>query len=913
MMERDHVRTATFVTGLALLLVLAACGTARAAEEAPGYIWWEGEDFAETNLPDPGHAYPGDITQAERDKLSGGTWLNPAGPASDTPYFIKYQVDVPAAGTHAFWVRKFWHHGPFRWRFGDEADWQECRRVALADTTNLRKFIGANWASLGDVTLEAGTHELHIEMLQPQGGGAFDCFMLIDGPFMPRGKLKPGEKSGHAMPGYFAWEPDADPLSDDCPIDLSYLNEEESGQGGFVRREGDGFVLGGGDPVRFWMVQGGGVMGADRQKVDATARRLAKYGVNMVRFQMSGLFGAWRSGDEERFRRSLDRLHYAVAALKREGIYVYLGHIWWHTSVRMSEADGFPGYGEGKPAVELLFFNPKMRDIYLRWVGALLNTENPYTGLPMSADPTVAFVEIQNESSLFFWTFRPDNIVPQTLELIEKAFGDWAAEKYGSVDAALVHWGPDRPPSGLTDLALDRPAEGRLGLYPVGHLTNNDWARNQRNAARGSDQMEFMTDWQMDFYKKMVADWREQLGVKNLITCSNWKTADPRTLGVLENYTYTAGDSVLNNIYFDVEYDPRPERFYAVDVGDTYSDRSALRHPHFPEPFTVAHMDGYPYMITENSWTRPNRFRTEWPFLVATYGTMLGIDGWCFFSWDGPEWTSQMGVWEVNSPSVLGQFPAAALLYRMGWVAEAPPALTDRLRLKDIYAYQEAALFEMSGRDALWDSRIGELEGATDQAAMQADRLSFFTGRVVRQITDDEPGVQMADLSNAIDRATSTVTSLTGQIRWNYAQGTITVDTPYAQGACGVLSAAGSIELGDLTIESGNEYGSILVVSLDGRPLAESGKVLIQAGTEDLPYGFATEPANGKKSISDLGGYPMNMVKVDASVTLKGDRARTAQVLSETGYEIGRTADTATTGAGLTVRLPEDSLYTLVE
>ncbi len=53
---------------------------------------------------------------------------------------------------------------------------------------------------------------------------------------MPRGKLKPGEKSGKAMAGYFPWEPNADPLSDACPIDLRYLNEKQAGQDGFVHR-----------------------------------------------------------------------------------------------------------------------------------------------------------------------------------------------------------------------------------------------------------------------------------------------------------------------------------------------------------------------------------------------------------------------------------------------------------------------------------------------------------------------------------------------------------------------------------------------------------------------------------------------------------------------------------------------------
>ncbi|MFO8006516.1 MAG: hypothetical protein R6V05_02145, partial [Candidatus Brocadiia bacterium] len=458
---------------LALAVVLGAGGTAAAASptDQPTFIWWEAEQLADTNLPDPDAPFPGNISPAERGKLSGGRWLMTSGPPSETPYFVTYQVEVPREATYDFWVRKFWKHGPFRWRF-DEGQWQECgRRIALHGHTHLRKHIGTNWVFLGRLPLGKGDHKLRIEMLEEEGGGAVDCFLLIDGPFVPRGKLKPGRKSGRATPGFFPWEPDADPLLASCPIDLRRLNEEEAGQDGFVKRQGGGFVLGSGRPVRFWMVQGGSLMAMKDPMVDYWARRLAKYGVNMVRLGMLGMFNDWKAGNAEAFQRKLDRLHYVVSALKREGIYVYLGHLFWHTSVQVSEEDGFPGYGDGKTAYCLLFFDPKMRSMYLEWVDALVNAPNPYTGLPLSRDPAVAIIEIQNESNLFWWSFRPEALVPQTRALMEQRFAEWAAEKYGSVGEALEAWGPQKPPVQFSEVSKDAPEEGRLGLYPIGNLT----------------------------------------------------------------------------------------------------------------------------------------------------------------------------------------------------------------------------------------------------------------------------------------------------------------------------------------------------------------------------------------------------------------------------------------------------------
>ncbi len=206
----------------------------------PEFIWIEAETFTKTTLPAPHRPYPDDITSAERAILSGGKWLRTVSDdrKRDKPCTVSYDVNCPTSAVWQFWVRKFWHHGPFRWRFNDGA-WQTCERGrALSDSTFMRLHFGANWIFLGMVELAAGTHTLTIEMLDTAGGGAIDCFVLTREPFVPRGKLKPGEYAGTAWPGWFAWEPPADPLSDDCPIDMRHLNEQTAGQHGFVRRDG---------------------------------------------------------------------------------------------------------------------------------------------------------------------------------------------------------------------------------------------------------------------------------------------------------------------------------------------------------------------------------------------------------------------------------------------------------------------------------------------------------------------------------------------------------------------------------------------------------------------------------------------------------------------------------------------------
>ncbi len=894
---------------------LAQAVTPAPAQQGIPWVWWEGEDFTDTNVPDPQRMEPGDITEPETQILSGGRWFCPRGPEDQGPYQARYTVQVPQTTTYDLYVRKFWKHGPFKWRFG-EGEWQTLGRdIALLDNTYMRQHWGANWVHMGQVELDAGEQTFTIEMLDPAGSGCIDAFLLIDGPFMPRGQLKPDQVTGDTMEGFFAWEPPADPLTQDNPIDLRYLNEDQAGQDGFVRREGGDFVLGSGEPVRFWMVQGDALFDMSRPMIDWWAARLAKYGVNAVRLGMLGMFNQYKEGNVEALDANRDKLHYLVSALKREGIYVYLGHLYWHTSVQMAEKHGFEGYGDGKGAFGLLMFDPRMQEFYLKWAEALLTPENPYTGLPLAKDPAVGWVEIQNESSLFFWTFRPNAMVPQTREKAEKAFGDWAARKYGSVQAALDAWGPDKSPAEIVgDISTDHPDQGRLGLYDIGRLVTADWAAPQRNAQRGADQLQWMFEHQRDYYRTMIDAMRDRVGVQSLITCSNWKTADPANLGALERLSYTEGDAVCRNVYFDVKYESRPERFYAVDVGDTYKDFSALKPPAVPEAFTNVHVMDWPDMYTENNWCRPGRYRAEWPFLVATYGAMTGMDGWTFFALESAQWQTPMTVWEVNDPSILGQFPAAALIFRSGMVEEAPAAVTEHANVQQFYQSQPAAIFEMTGADALWVSQIGELEGAGSGSERKVDPKAFFVGKVNREFTDGEPSIESVDLAQYIDPQAQTVKSLTGELLWDYGTGLVRLDAPRAQGATGFLSQAGTIELADVTIESGNEYGNVLVVALDGKPISQSSRVLVQTGTEDVPFGYATEPAGeGFQKITNLGGYPSNVRKVAGTVTVANPKLTKATVLNGNGDRTDRQGDLQANGEAVTLTLPADSLYTLLE
>jgi len=840
--------------------------------------------------------------------LSGGVSLGGQGTANRT--FVEFETDIPRDGTYKLYVRKFWHHGPFRWRFGED-EWRDVDRVALLDSVGLDQMhMVINWVYAGEAELTEGPVTLRMEQIR-DGAFVIDCLVITDGEFFPRGKLKPGERSGDSAEGFFAWEPEPDPLDGESLLDLRYLNEEYAGVHGPVRREEDRFVLGDGEPVRFWMVQAD-LRNMDKHLIDRQARRLAKYGVNMVRMNFSRLFNLRVAGDKEAFARELERLHYVVAALKREGIYSYFGHLYWHTHHRIRE-EVFPGF-DNEHAIGLLVFSPEFQQWYVDYVHALLKPVNPHTGLSLAEDPAVAFVEIWNESNLLFWTFNTSRMNPVEVELLEKSFAEWLTERHGSLEQAIAEWGPDRRAGARTPDRLD---EGRMGLYSIGHLTGADWARAQRVEARAADQLQWMVESTREFYERMVKRLRGEIGLQSLISGSNWKTADARVLAGLDRWTYTATDVVLRNAYFSPDFAENGNpRFHAVDEGDTFKAVSSLKSPATPGPLLTPQITGHPFMVTENNWIRPSRFRAEWPFLVATHASMAGVDGWNFFSLDSAEWHHGMSVWDLNNPTILGQFPAAALMFRRGDVSTPEtPAVDETVSLEDAYRMRGTAVFCGGGRDVLWVDRIGELESAETGEAPEVDPLAFFVGPVRQRFVDGPGELRTVNFEQYIDGENQIVRSLNGELHWDFGKGVVTVNTPRAQGATGFLGAAGRVELADIMLESDNEYGTLIAVSLDGEPLRDSRRILVQAATRDQPHGFETEPADdGFERITRLGGYPLNVKKIQARITLGNPEDRGVKVLDENGYPVEGKLEWQNDSEGRSYfHFPEDAIYVVIE
>ena len=856
-------------------------------------LWIEAERPVAGSFPAKNPFAPADAHEASM--LSGGAWVGADGSRS-SPLFLTYRFKVESAGSKHVFTRRFWKHGPFRWRIG-EGEWQTVGRdAALLDRVELRRNIEANWVFMGRIDLPPGDHTLRIELTENKGPAAFDCFLVTDEPFIPRGTFRPIPQGEAAPPGgWFVFRPPIDRFGE-SPIDLRRLNEKFAGEHGRLVARGDAIVHEKtGEPIRLWGVNAGvDVVGMDPALAKILARQLAKSGVNFVRVHMP--VGNAKGPDPK----AVDRVQAFVAAMKQEGIYSAIS-IYFPLWFPLEPGDGFGSYNRKEP-FGLVFFDPEFQKVYRSWFEALLTTPNPHANrVPLGKDPSVAMVEMVNEDSLLFWTFKPYDTPPaEPMAKLEAQFGDWLKARHGSIDAARKQWGGG-PVRG------DDFAAGRVGIMPLAEIV--------KRGARAQDTATFLADTQAKFYRETQQFLREQCGYTGLTIASNWVTADGRLLGPLDKLSCTVADVMDRHGYYEGEH-KGPRSSFAIDVGDTYVDRSAARFDpkegydgqkrSYNTPIWDVAYDGKPSIQSETNWPQPNRFRAEMPLIAAAYGSLQGSDGYAFFSLLGASWNEQLRKFPMQTPAMMGQFPAAALVYRKGLVKPADAVVRANLSVAGLQKLQGAPLSQPINLDELRARDVPAGQMTEFERLERIDPLSFCVGRVEMHFAEDNKPSQVVDLSKFIDKQNKVVGSVTGELSWDWNRGVITVNAPQVQAAAGFLGAAGAIELGDCTIEMNNEYGAAWVVSLDGESLATSRRMLVQVMTEETSVGWPGG-GGGRRQIEQSPAPPVLVRNVAGSIRLRPVAARVTP-LDLNGYP----QPAAPMSDGI-IQLRSDTLYYLVE
>lgn len=271
-----------------------------------------------------------------------------------------------------------------------------------------------------------------------------------------------GAQSTEAMfPFVLPWD-DATP----GVIDLSGMLAKPAGKAGHVHAGADGHLYTGDTRIRFYGVD----LAFDanfptHEQADKIAARMAKFGINIVRFHIMdmqpfprGIFLRGSKGTRELDPEALDRLDYFRAQLAQRGIYTNLCLLNYRP---INAEDGLPPeivQPEDNPYQRrhvVGFFDDRVVELQKEYARQLLTHRNPYTGKTPTEDPAVAFVEINNENGLIHaWLAGSvDKLAPVFRDELARAWNGWLKRKYGTAEKLRAAWSAGERPAGPEAIA----------------------------------------------------------------------------------------------------------------------------------------------------------------------------------------------------------------------------------------------------------------------------------------------------------------------------------------------------------------------------------------------------------------------------------------------------------------------------
>lgn len=280
----------------------------------------------------------------------------------------------------------------------------------------------------------------------------------------------------------------------------------------------------------------------------------------------------------------------------------------------------------------------------------------------------------------------------------------------------------------------------------------------------------------------------------------------------------------------------------ALTVGDvidvhSYGDADALsanprQAANFIDWIAAARVAGKPLTISEWDVEFPKRDRFTAPLYVASVGDLQGWDAAMLYEYTGeaaPPPTTIPVYATGQDPALTALTPAAAVMFRR----------------QDVQGARRAYRFAPS-REALYQGHISPATSRALRTLVEQSRLVIALPDLSEFIWDSaapppSPGeVVVTDADqDFLATAQDSVRSDTGELDRDWAAGVQTIDTPRSQAAAGRL-AGRHIVLRDVELRMETAEATVAVTSLDGAPIASSGKLLLTVVAR------ATASAGGK-------------------------------------------------------------------
>ncbi len=537
---------------------------------------------------------------------------------------------------------------------------------------------------------------------------------------------------------------------------------------------------------------------------------------------------------------ALDRFDALIAECRARGVYVTTDLFVSRTISR--RACGIDGDGDLEEAKVLVLFHPGVHSNYLAFAKGFLTHRNPYTGMALAQDPTLAWISLVNEGNLpNFGT----HLLKTYADCVRPKWRKWLARRRAA----------DRRYAGIPDALPDT-------------LSEEAWTNRHVAAFQ-----HFLADREAAFARKMRRWLREELGCKALVTDMNCWTF-PATLQAVraENYDY-----VDDHFYYThPEFLGAGWRLPARVTGKT----NIRKGWEAGMPYLASRrLLDRPFTVSEYNYCPPGDMRCAGGLLCGAAAALQDWAALWHFDWSCAAWGAvdaarrPMNHFDITGdPISLGSDRLFACLYlrrdlpalERTFATLYPPKTLEDLDAP-LRGLQTAVPW------VGWRAHIGGLYASSLPDGWES--MGPYTG--VRG-----EGELMRDLGLA---SVETIRSPDGGFAVDRRNETLILAT--ARTAGGFLPSAGRIEAGALSAEVSAAPAAVWASSLGKAPLARAPRILCSVLTDALQDGMRFRDATREVLVcwGDGGRKLMRRTHARISLALEGDAEATAYSLRPDG------------------------------
>jgi len=568
-------------------------------------------------------------------------------------------------------------------------------------------------------------------------------------------------------------------------VDMSFLNEKEAGETGFISVRNGHFVTGAGVPIRFFgdnLTFGGCFQEKDTSTI--LAARFQKLGYNVIRFHhmdnRSAPGGIWNESMDVLDPEQLDKLDWLIFQLKKNGIY---------SNLNLHVSRNYPGvdYGENRAFVYGKridnFYRPYI-EMQKEYAKMLLTHKNPYTGNTYANEPAVGFVEVNNENSI------------------------------------LSRW------TALSDLTGDH----KVAMATMWHnfLMNNGKADSNWDIYKIMDQFEtestveqkemfwkFLIEAELSYAKEMTDYLKNDIGIKMPVSVS--QASYSGMVGIYREAKYA--DFIDMHAYWQ---HPRwlgrawDRNNWEIGNSSMTSDEKGGTLKRFSQH----RVKGMPLTISEYDHPAPSFYCAEMYPMMNSVAAFQDWDGIYHFNYSPNSKIGEINGYFSSSGHPLKQvfIPVGAILFRMPTLSVGSSVITMSVPENDVMN-QLIAFNKKENINAQHTDYVWKKAGWDDALTVLRRSEVEFNGEAL-------------SLSGNVPETDSTWVSETGEIRWDNratGQSIFTVDAPAAKAAVGYIGSQ-TIGLSNVIIamdSTSNNWGAVTLTALDGQPLTESSNALL--------------------------------------------------------------------------------------